>query len=160
MFNIFSRTPQKSYEQGVIDERSAAQARRAQFHHEELSRCINAPVIIVPNEWDNPVIGFGASIMEVGSSSVLVVKNYLSMEEVVCGGVRMDFSLQRLEVALTLDPYQLWAITAHNSVGHSDFDKPKSGQRWSREKILSTLTENGFFKRWEKFLQAELQSQD
>lgn len=62
--------------------------------------------------------------MEVGSSSLLVVKNYLSMERVVCGGVRMDFSLQRLEVVLSLDPYQLWAITAHNAVGYSDMNTP------------------------------------
>jgi hypothetical protein len=96
-------------------------------------------------------VGFGKSIMQVGCSQVLVVHNYISMEETICGGVRMDFSDQRLDICLSLDPYQLWAITAHNSVGHSDFDKPKSGERWSKDRIMQTLEANGFFARWQAF---------
>ena len=145
----------KAHAQGVREgrrlEHLESQQRRGDIERMLLASQIGRPVIVVPNEWDNPVIGFGDSIMEVGSSQVLVVKNYLSMEKVVCGGVRMDFSMQRLEVALALNPYQLWAITAHNSVGHHDFDKPKSGERWDRERILEALHRNGFFERWAAF---------
>lgn len=56
--------------------------------------------------------------------------------------------ISELDVVLTLDPYQLWAITAHNAVGNEDFDKPKSGERWSKEQITSRLHESGFFQRF------------
>ena len=55
------------------------------------------------------------------------------------------------EIALSLDPFQLWAITAHNAVGHEDFTKPKSGQRWDRQAILDALERHGFFERWRDF---------
>lgn len=145
----------KAHAQGVREGRRLghleSQQRRGEMERMLLASQIGRPVIVVPNEWDNPVIGFGDSIMEVGSSQVLVVENYLTMEKVVCGGVRMDFSMQRLEVALALDPYQLWAITAHNSVGHHDFDKPKSGVRWDRHQIIAALHQHGFFNRWQAF---------
>lgn len=155
MFNIIKRAREQAYQQGVAEGRRAqsseAQARRDEFRRIELEAYIGTPVIIVPNEWDNPVIGFGKSIAAIGSSAILVVQNYLTMQDTWCGGVRMDFSEQRLEIALSLDPYQLWAITAHNAVGHENFDKPKSGQRWGRQRILDALTANGFFQRWEDF---------
>lgn len=156
MFSLFGRKNQpQDHAAGVREGRAAQQEeerkRRDQFRRVELEGCIDRPVIIVPNEWDNPVVGFGKSIMSVGCSQVLVVHNYLSMDDVICGGVRMDFSEQRLDVCLSLDPYQLWAITAHNSVGNEDFNKPKSGERWPKEKVMQALEDNGFFTRWQAF---------
>ena len=156
MFSLFGRKAQtQAHAAGVREGRASQQEeernRRDEFRRIELEGCVDHPVIIVPNEWDNPVVGFGKSIVSVGRSNVLLVHNYISNEEVICGGVRMDFSEQRLDICLSLDPYQLWAITAHNSVGNEDFDKPKSGERWAKEKIMQVLEDNGFFTRWNEF---------
>lgn len=132
-------------------QREEEDCRRSDFRAQELAWHLNKPVIVVPNEWANPVVGFGKTIVPVGRSNVLVVENYITQEEVWCGGVRLDFSKQRLDICLTLDPYQLWAITAHNAVGFEDFNKPKSGERWSKERILAALESNGFFRRWQAF---------
>lgn len=144
-----------AYQQGVRDGRNAQadkeRMRREAFERAEMMARVGAPVIVVPNEWDNPIIGFGHDLMPVGGATVLVVKNYVSNSLVWCGGVTMDFSEQRLEVVLNLDPFQLWAITAHNAVGHEDFIKPKSGTRWERQAILDALERHGFFERWRDF---------
>ena len=144
--------------QGIQEGRRVEREERSRRYDEikrlEVERMVGAPVIVVPNEWANPVIGFGVSVMTVGRSSLLVIRDYLAMEEVWCGGVQMDFSEQRLEVALSLDPFQLWAITAHNSVDHHDFEKAKTGERWERQRILDTLHANGFFERWNEFRQS------
>lgn len=118
----------------------------------EVASCVGAPVIIVPNEWGNPVVGFGKEIMEIGSSAVLVVENYLTGEDVVCGGVRMDYSRQKLEALLKLDPYERWAVLAVNTVGHENYDKPKSGKAWGKEQIIDKLESSGFFNRVREFL--------
>lgn len=152
---IFSRMlsplTSKAYAQGVAEGRQMGRVERDKTNTESLASKIGHPVIVIPNEWTNPVIGFGHSIMTIGTSEVLVVKDYLTMEERFGGGVRLDFSEQRLEVVLSLDPYQLWAITAHNTVRHEDFDKPRTGERWSRERILSELHNNGFFEQWRQY---------
>jgi hypothetical protein len=152
-FSLFRRKTQTvTHASGVLEGRQAQREEerlsRTQFRQQELLLLLSRPLIIVPNEWCNPVIGFGKDVVPVGQSNVLVVQDYLSMEDVICEGVRMDFSDQRLEIVLTLDPYQLWAITAHNSVGNENFNKPKSGVRWTREIILQALENNGFFERW------------
>lgn len=153
--SVFKAIHDRGVEEGRRLGHRQALDRHQEIRRQELADQVGRPVIVVPNEWDNPVIGFGHSIMEVGSSQVLVVEDYLTMEQVWCGGVRMDFSEQRLEVALTLDPYQLWAITAHNCGGHEDFHKPRSGQRWGRQRIMDTLEKNGFFERWRAFKERE-----
>ena len=117
----------------------------------ECAQLIGAPVIVVPNEWTNPIIGFGHSIMMVGRSPVLVIDDGVTGTMMTCGGVKMDYSDQRLEIVLGLNPYELWAITAHNAVGHNDYDKPKTGTRSSAEDIRAALDRNGFFVRWREF---------
>jgi len=134
--------------------------RRESYRKVEMERHIGAPVIVVPNEWDNPIIGFGKCLQQVGHSWILVIDNYVTSEEVFCGGVMMDFSDQRLEIVLALDPFQLWAITAHNSVGYEDFSKPKSCERWERQTILHALEKNGFFIRWAEFKEKERQENE
>lgn len=129
------------------------QKNRERFQQVEMDMLLGAPLIIAPNEWCNPVVGFGKSIQMVGNSPMLIVENYLSdtVTDTWCGGVKMSFSDQRLDIALSLDPYQLWAITAHNAHGYGDFDKPKSGVRWDKEKCMEVLKDNGFFERWNAF---------
>lgn len=146
---------QRAHQQGVREGRreqaDADWKRREACRNQELEQAIGTPVIIVPNEWDNPIIGFGERLEDLGHSKVLLVHNYLTNELTWCGGSMMDFSEQRLEIVLGLDPFQLWAITARNAVGHEDFYKPKTAERWSNERILATLTAHGFFERWEAF---------
>lgn len=155
----FGRNRPLSYQQGLaLGRREALEEhlhRREAFDRLEKQQRVGSPLLVIPNEWDNPIVGFGHSVQDLGHSCLLIVTNYLTMEEVWCGGVVMGFSNQRLEAALALDPFQLWALCAHHAVGHEDVDKPKTGERWDRARILDTLERNGFFERWQAFQAAQ-----
>lgn len=165
MFSILTKMFKKEYEKGVTAGRKSArdEERNSRREIEEivLRDMIGHPVIVVTNEWGNPIVGIAKRIeyMTKAQNPVLVYENFLSeeKEEVICGGVSMFFSDQRLNTALTLNPFELWAICATNSHGHGDFDKPKREERWSKERCHEVLHKNGFFEYWEKFKAAEKQ---
>lgn len=155
LFGFLDKIKQQAYQLGYAkgrhDESVDQTARRDEFYRVEKEFMVGKPVIAVPNEWTNPVIGFVSHVDYIGHSPVLWIDDEIRGEKRTCGGVIMGFSYQRLDMALTLDPYQLWAITAHNSVDFGDFEKPHSGERWSKEKIMDKLREGDFFERWEAF---------
>lgn len=160
MFSFFRKMKENEFNSGFnagyTKAREEVTQSRESFRLVEMQMAVGTPVIVVPNEWDNPVVGFAKRIETTGRDGnirMLVIDNYLSEEikEVICGGVQMNYSDQRLDVALSLDPYQLWAITAHGSHGFGDFDKPKSGVRWDKGKCMEVLKKNGFFEKWETF---------
>ncbi len=150
-----NRIEQSAYQQGFSDGQNLAQKetfdRREEYEHNKLKLQVGSPVIRIPNEWDNPVIGFGHRVEMMGNSPMLVVHDYVRNRQTVGGGVCFDFSEQKLDVLLRLDPFEAWAFLAHNSVGHDNFDKIRTGQRDSAEEIIEKLHLNGFFERWEKF---------
>lgn len=158
MFNKFNKsrkTWEQGYEEGRRDGVREVSERHDQYRRKNLEMKVGTPLIVVPNEWSNPVIGFGKEIINIGMSPVLVIDNYLTGKEVICGGVMMAFSRQKLDVILRLDPYELWAITAHNTVGCEEFTKPKSEERWEPQAILDKLEESGFFERFDSFMKKE-----
>ena len=153
-----SQIKKNAYNAGVIAGRNEQHrqdiAERQHIRHLEMLSEVGNPLIIVPNEWSNPIIGFGEAVEIIGNTHTLIVKDYISMENTWCGGIQMHFSEQRLNTVLELDPYELWAITATNSYGFDDYDKAKTDERWSRDRIMQALETNGFFKRWEAFKQS------
>lgn len=155
MFPSLSSIKQEAFREGVrvgrAQEQQEANERKDAFRRIEQEYWLNTPVIIVPNEWTDPIIGFVSRVECVGKSTALVVFDELRQKEMMCGGVLMGYSNQRLQVALDLDPYQLWAITAHNNVDFGDFDKPKSGVRQNKKDILRQLDASGFFERVASF---------
>lgn len=160
---LMRKSIQQAHARGVQEGRRLQRdddwARRQAFEDQELAAAIGTPVIVVPNEWDNPIIGFGERLEDLGHSRVLLVHNYVTNQLSWCGGSMMCFSAQRLEIVLGLDPFQLWAITARHTVGHEDFTKPKTAERWSNERILASLEAHGFFARWQAFKEAYTQEQ-
>jgi hypothetical protein len=121
---------------------------------------LNAPLIVILNEWDNPIIGFGERVEAFGQqgSPMLAIKDYLTMKAVYCGGVKLPYSRQRLDALLTLNPFDLCSLV-YTQHGYGDFNKNKSGERWSNEKILSTLETNGFFEKANEFLKNYLKEE-
>lgn len=159
MIPIFSRwtqaIEQRGYQHGLVEGQRMAQERamdeRTELQHSMMQAQIGTPLIRIPNEWDNPVIGFGHCIEQVGHSCVLVIHDYVSNTQMMGGGVCFDFSEQKLDVLLRLDPFEAWAFLAHNNVGYENYQKTKTGQRDSADDILKKLRYNGFFERWDEF---------
>lgn len=140
----------KSHDAGYNKAREEAQAIR----YNKMKSYSDAPIIVVPNEWSNPIVGFAKKIeVKASNNYVLLIDNYLSepIQEVISNGIPMHYSAQRLEVVLSLDPYQLFAIAGHEYHGRGNFDRPKLGVRWDKERCMEVLKSNDFFERLEKF---------
>ena len=150
-----NRFEQQAYQQGVAEGQRVARNRAAEeredYQRKLMEMQVGTPLIRIPNEWDNPVIGFGRRIEMVGNSPILVIHDYVRNSHIMGGGVCFDFSEQKLDILLRLDPFEAWAFLAHNHVGHHNYDKNRTGVRDSADEILRKLRYNGFFERWEEF---------
>lgn len=144
----------KGFHEGYNKHLEETIQRKKDYDKNALNHYIGRPLIVVPNEWCNPIVGFGKCVEDFGHSKVLRIENYLGEEisDCFCSGIIMDFSYQKFDVSMMLDPYQLWAILAVNSVSHENFDKPKSGHRNTPEECRAMLEKNGFFKRADEFI--------
>lgn len=155
MFSFWKNRIERAYQKGISEGLGRAQQQamdeRNNFLRIEMNMQIGTPLIRVPNEWENPVIGFGQRVEVIGNSPVLVIHDYVRNTETIGGGVCFDFSEQKLDILLRLNPFEAWAFLAHNSVGHHNYEKNRSGVRDNAADILKKLHDNGFFARWEEF---------
>lgn len=156
MFSFWkNRIEQQAYQKGLSEGQRLAQQQamdeRNAFLRIEVETQIGSPLIRIPNEWSNPTIGFGRRVEMIGNSPILVIHDYISNTDTIGGGVCFDFSEQKLDILLRLDPFEAWAFLAHNNVGHHNYEKNRTGVRDSADDILDKLRSNGFFERWEAF---------
>lgn len=152
---MFERMKQRAFDRGVIVGRRDAQL---EAQHNRYSAALNErlyhvgrPVIHVPNEWENPVIGFGAYVDQVGSSPVLFVDDLFTGKTVFSLSSPMEFSEQRLIALSKLDPYERWALFAKNACGAENFDKPKSGHALLDGEFLEKVYQSDFWEKWLAF---------
>lgn len=110
----------KAYEalyRKLSDERYR-QAQNELSNRWEQSRWINAnlllghPVIAIPNEWCNPVIGFVTKIQSVSiiNNPVPVIHDYVENREVLSMAIVRFYSDQLFDVMVRLTPLERWAV--------------------------------------------------
>lgn len=105
---------------------------------------IGKPCIYVSNEWGNPVVGYGVKVEDFGRTEAwLVVHDYISGQDVIPFGKRLDYNPQRLELVLNLTPWELCELLHDHTEGFQD--KPKLNVRDSATALMERLTTNGFF---------------
>lgn len=114
--------------------------------HATYSLLVNKPVIAVGNDWSNPVIGMGLFVQNVSLANRphLVIKDYVSGEEVMPFGAVMEYNETRLEALLKLTPAEIISLVYRHSTPQTVSDEQKC-KRDSREVILQKLTDSGFF---------------
>lgn len=121
------------------------------FEYETL---LNKPVIVISNEWQNPIIGIATKIEFVSQTNnpMLVVFDYVENKEVMSNGIIYAYNEQRFNGLMKLDPFETCALVYQNlnSTIFSPFDKYKSGVRDSKDVILKKLTQHGFFEKIER----------
>lgn len=139
---------------GYAEALKGVEQRRRQFREIDLNGHVNAPVIAVGNEWEDPVIGFGVRVEFITKSQepMLVVYDYVTGREVMPFGVIRTYTHQLYRVVRDLNPYERWALMSNNSDSYQDYDKPKSGVASSPSELGKKLIESGFFDRVNQFL--------
>lgn len=124
--------------------------RKRECEHLELQSLVGAPVIFIPNEWTNPIIGFGVRIESItrAGQSMLLVDDCISGKERTSLGGWFRFSEQKLIALSKLDPFERWAIHSNNATGHELFDKPHTGTALMGQALVSKVMESPFWAKW------------
>lgn len=122
-------------------------ARKNAIEHETYKFLINKPVIAVGNDWSNPVIGIGLEVIGISKANNprLVIKDYVTGEEVMPFGAVMEYNETRFEALMKLTPAEITSLVYRHSTPNSNFSDEQKEKRESREVILDKLTSNGFF---------------
>lgn len=100
------------------------------------------PVIVIPNEWRNPIIGFVNKISE----KTLIVYDYIEDKEVEAYWRTFIFTEQRYQLVLKLDPFELCSILYPEDCLETDFRKEKKQYLLKPEDINKRLRENYFWR--------------
>lgn len=124
---------------------------------------VGTPVICISNEWEDPVIGFVSHIEYItkARNPVPVVMDYLSGQELMVMGAVYDFTRQRLDAFMRLNPYERWSMVQKMGFEHHGKDlsiedllemsmNPK--KILTEEEVYDKLIESGFLARVEKFM--------
>lgn len=100
------------------------------------------PVIMIPNEWRNPVIGF---VNEVRDGN-LVIHDYVTDSEFVGCYRTFIFTAQRYQLVLKLDPFEICSLIYPEECLEDAFIKEKNTYLLSSEDINARLRDNEFWR--------------
>lgn len=139
------------------------QTRKDEFARNAAFLRIGDPIIVVGNEWENLIVGFvvDVDLITAAQQPAFIVKDYLSGTTCMTFGEVIDFSNQRLNALLKLDPFERWSLISkmghHN---HSSFSKKQledsSERLLSEAEVHDCLRRTTFFEDFEAFLEKEI----
>jgi len=123
-----------------------ARSSAADLRKFDLERLVNEPVIVLNNEWDNPIIGFAEAINFIGGTHLLVVQDYLTNKKYPVMGLTFRFTDERFELFKKLNPFEMnaYAYREHNDFEH---EKAKHSTFDEYEILVEKLSKNSFFER-------------
>jgi hypothetical protein len=141
--------PAEMYQMSQAAVNAAEQERRERenaIDHVAYEVLVGKPVIAVGNDWSNPVIGMGLFVQGISKANRphLVIKDYVSGEEVMPFGAVMEYNDTRFEAIMKLTPAEITSLVYRHSTPQAVREDQKE-QRDSRDVILQKLTANGFF---------------
>lgn len=138
---------------GYAEGEVTARKRREECQLIELRAMVGAPVICLPNEWDNPIIGFGNRIEFIANASqpILMVDDCIRGTERTSFGGWFLFSEQKLHALAKLDPYERWVVHSKYATGHELYDKPRIADALMGEALVSKVMESPFWAKWLEF---------
>lgn len=141
----------------AIAERRENEANFRRVVHESYK---GKPIIILTNEWNNPIIG---EVIDLeygnGNNPWYVCQDYISGEVCCCLSEPKAFSMQKLQILGKLNPDEICAMYFEGVSYHSTFRKLQSYGKENPNKFtgyedwMENLTKNGFFERFGDFLQ-------
>lgn len=115
-----------------------------------MQQLVGKPVIVISNEWDNPIVGIASRIefITLGKCPILIVKNYIDGIEYMTFGKVFAFSSQKLRAVFKLSPFELCSLIYYQ-YAHVEFNKDIRHELIDYETVLSKLTANGFFSQFD-----------
>lgn len=136
-------------------EREARDRRQLEIERITLEAYVGQPVIMIGNEWTDPVIGFALRVdfITQHQDPILVIQDDLSGREVISFGKLYRFSLQRFDALYKLTPYERCSLIYN----HTEFGlgKPQRETVLTKKQAKARLEAAGFFTRLEGLIEAQ-----
>lgn len=130
------------------------------FEVERYAKC--GPVIILSNEWQNPIVGKIVDVVDSPFDSkkrIAIVKDYITGEVVECYNTMMPFTMQKLKAIGKMTPDELCSFFFEGRYSWNEIYKKQDsaltqeGAKWtnyadwvSRMRVNSFFEENKQFK--------------
>lgn len=144
---LFKNMKLREYEKGYKD--GLKEAREQERRHSN-TVLLYHPVIHIPNEWSNPVIGFVDRVeydTECKCIALAINDAITGTPRLVLGDV-LVFSEQKLIALSKLDPFERWALHAFHAVGCNDFEKAKSDTALMGNDLMQAVMASSFLPEW------------
>ena len=103
---------------------------------------INRPVISVPNEWVDPIIGL---CTDVKNDNEFYIRDFVSGTEVVSKHKTFLFTEQRFQTVIKTDRFDLCSLLYPDEFGDKEFKKKKEVFPLKPHEINNKLRANGFW---------------
>lgn len=118
---------------------------RMKYKELEFISYLNKKVIVVSNEWENPVIGKVKEIQYVSLAKVptFVVHDYITGEECLVFGKVFHYTDQKFEAIMKLTPFELCSLLYSDI--ETEYIKSKKEERKTKEELKEILIKNGFY---------------
>jgi hypothetical protein len=126
----------------------------------EVESFLGKPVIYFSNEVQAPLIGFGErlELITAAKQPVLVIKDYVTNEEMMGMGRVRHYTEQLFFAAFNVDPNTLIALLYPNYDG-TPVQKQPIGKQYTLYEVNRILTVNGFFDRLKQYREEASSSQ-
>ena len=157
---------QKGVYRGTEEERARQNEAQKRSRIIQAESFLDAPIITLSNEWNNPLVGKIVSIYTDKGSPLYTIHDYISNTERCTLVTPFEFSMQKLQMIGKLNPDEICCLFYEGRSHHGTFRKHKTYGKFNDfafthyDDWMEKLTQNGFFDTFGDFLKSEEKKSD
>jgi hypothetical protein len=128
---------------GIDKERRRDFEERAKIRRFEKEQLLNKKVIIISNEWEDPIVGEVVRLEDFDHGEGFpVVRNAITNQQLICFGKVVPFSVEGLKALVQMSPWTRWEILTGQKIIRNPPDDPILK---TFDQFMEELDANGFF---------------
>lgn len=153
--NIENQAISKGYYKAMDERRESGQ----QIVDIQAQLLMNIPIIVLTNEWNNPIVGEVIHFDSGKGSPLYYIFDYISNEETCCLSTPIEFSQQKMKIIGKLNPDEICCLFYEGRSHFGDFHKHPTYGKIDKnpftnyEDWMMKLQTNGFYDRFGTFLE-------
>lgn len=126
--------------------RDELQAKSKAINEKSIRSLIGKPVLVVSNNWEDPVIGqvIGVEFITAANEPVPVVFDYITQKELICLGHVQPCTREKLPMFISMTPSQRWYMMADRASFSKFGPTENTPPLLSEHEIIEKLGKTGF----------------
>lgn len=145
--NLFTKTHDEIFNNGlhhgVNKERDRQVTERTKIRRFEQEEWVGKKVIIVSNQWEDPLIGKVIGLEDFGRDEVhILVQCAISNRQIISFGKVIPFSPEILRAVVSLNPYDRWEMFTGQKIERKH--PAELEQLSTYEELIQVLMDEGF----------------